>query len=118
MKRWLLCLITIAALLQVVGSGISAAEGKVFVTAKELIASNHRIEVGAGTEIVWNDPHVDRVWFPPNSGIRVQRTDTGGLSAVFSRPGRYEGRLTMTAAMGAGAFDVMPLTVIVRDPQR
>jgi hypothetical protein len=115
MKRWPALCIVIATFVMAVASW--AAEPRLFVTAKDLIASNHRIEVAAGTEIVWNDPHVDRVWFPPDSGIRVQRTGPG-LSAVFPRPGRYEGRLTMVGTLGTGASDVMPLVVIVKEPIR
>ena len=115
MKRWLGLFITIMWLIPVVGS--SESEAKMFVTAKDLIASGHRIHVTTGTEVVWNDPHIDRVWFPPNSGIRVQRTGAG-LSAAFPRPGRYEGRLTMVGTTGGGGSDVMPLTVIVTDPTR
>ena len=93
------------------------ADARVFVTARDLIASNHRIEVPAGTQVVWNDPHVDRVWFPPAAGIRVQRTEAG-LSALFPVPGRYEGRLTLAGTTGVGAADVMPLTVIVTERAR
>jgi hypothetical protein len=115
MKRWPVLGIVIAASLLAGVSG--AAEPKVFVTAKGVMASNHRIEVMVGTEVIWSDPHVDRVWFPPASGIRVQRTGEG-LSAVFPRPGRYEGRLTMAGTLGTGAADVMPLVVIVKEPVR
>lgn len=115
MKRWVAFSITIAALIQVVGSW--AAESTVFVTAKDLIAANHRFEIEAGTEVVWGDPHVDRVWFPPNSGIQVRRTNAG-LAATFPQPGRYEGRLTLAGTLGRGAADVMPMLVIVKSPAR
>lgn len=116
MKRGLTMCLVVGAFVVAVGS-IALAESKVLVTAKDLIASNHRIEVAAGTEVVWSDPHIDRVWFPPSSGIQVRRTNAG-LSAAFPRPGRYEGRVTLAGTQGAGAADVMPLLVIVKEPAR
>lgn len=116
MRQWLVLGVVSVILVAMVASTVQA-QSKLVVTAKDLIGSNHRIEVAAGTEVVFADPHIDRVWFPPNSGIDVRRIK-GGLSAAFPRPGRYEGRVTLAGTQGAGAADVMRLLVIVKEPGR
>lgn len=116
MRRLLRFSLVVVMLGGVIASAADA-QSRLVVTAKDLIARDHRVEVGAGTEVVWGDPHIDRVWFPPSSGIEVRRTEAG-LAAVFPKPGRYEGRVTLTATHGAGAADVMRLLVIVTEPGR
>lgn len=88
------------------------AQGQMRVTVQELFKSNHQIEVMAGTEVVWADPHFDRVWFPTGSGApRVERS-SDGLRAVFTRPGVYRGAFTVV--VGHETNDVYPMTVTVK----
>src|SRR6516164_233379 len=66
-----------------------AAHPRRSVTVQELIQSNHRLTVTAGTEVVWSDPHFGRVWFPSSGeNPRVERTEQG-FRAVFPKPGTY-----------------------------
>ena len=88
-----------------------SAGGDRSVTVQELFRANHRIEVDKGTRIVFGDPHFDRVWFRPERGPVITRTDIG-LSATFDTPGEYRGNFTVVG--GHGTTDVYPLTVIVR----
>lgn len=94
----------------------AGAQQPVMMTVQQLFKSNHQIEVVAGTEVVWADPHFDRVWFPAGSG--APRVDRGpeGLHAVFSRPGTYRGSFTVVS--GHGTFDVYQLTVTVREASK
>jgi hypothetical protein len=86
------------------------------MTAQELFKSNHQIEVVVGTEVVWADPHFDRVWFLAGSGApRVER-GSEGLHAVFSRTGTYRGSFTVVS--GHETFDVYQLTVTVREASK
>ena len=92
--------------------GSAEAQRRVTVTANELIQRNHVLEVSVGTEVVWADPHFDRVWFPSSSGNpRVERTP-GGFRAVFERVGEYRGTFTLVSAH-RGA-DVYPMRVLVK----
>jgi hypothetical protein len=92
--------------------GSAAAQERVTVTAKELIQRNHVLEVAVGTEVVWADPHFERVWFPSSSGSpRVERTP-GGFRAVFERTGEYRGAFTLVSAHRGG--DVYPMRVVVK----
>jgi hypothetical protein len=104
-------LIAVAALAMWASYG--GAQQQVRLTVQELFKSNHQIEVVAGTELVWADPHFDRVWFPAGSG--APRLDRGseGFHAVFPRPGTYRGSFTVVA--GHGTNDVYQLTVTVRE---
>lgn len=89
------------------------AASRVTVTAQQLIDSGHRLEVPAGTEVVWADAHFDRIWFPPNVGApRVERSGLG-YRAVFTTPGTYRGAFTI--AGGIRSDDVYPLIVIVTE---
>lgn len=59
-----------------------------YVTAQELIQSNHRLTVTVGTEVVWSDPHFGRVWFPSGGeNPRVERTDQD-FAPCFPSPAR------------------------------
>jgi len=89
----------------------TGAQQVVRATVQQLFRSNHQLEVMAGTEVVWADPHFERVWFP--SGTGAPRVDRGpeGLHAVFARSGTYRGSFTVVA--GHGTNDVYPLTVTV-----
>jgi hypothetical protein len=89
------------------------AASRVTVTAQQLIDSGHRLEVPAGTEVLWADAHFDRIWFPPNVGApRVERSGLG-YRAVFTTPGTYRGAFTI--AGGIRSDDVYPLIVIVTE---
>jgi hypothetical protein len=87
---------------------------RVTVTVQELIQRDHRLTVPAGAEVVWSDPHFERVWFP-SGGLapRVERTEQG-FRAVFSRPGVYRGAFTIVG--GHRSNDVYPLVVTVTEP--
>jgi len=102
-------LIAVAALTMWISH--TGAQQQVRMTVQQLFKSNHQIEIVAGTEVVWADPHFDRVWFPAGSG--APRVDRGpeGLHAVFPRPGTFRG--SFTAVAGHGTNDVYPLTVTV-----
>ena len=94
----------------------AGAQQQVRLSVQQLFRSSHQIEVVAGTEVIWADPHFDRVWFPAGSG--APRVDRGpeGLHAVFPRPGTYRGSFTVVA--GHGTFDVYELTIIVREASK
>jgi hypothetical protein len=51
------------ALLMSVGGGPAEAQGRVLVTVCQLFDQAHRLEVPAGTEVVWADPHFEHGWF-------------------------------------------------------
>ena len=90
----------------------AAAQGRVTVTANELIQRNHVLEVEVGNEVVWADPHFERVWFPSGPGNpRVERTP-GGFRAVFERAGEYRGAFTLVSAHRGS--DVYPMRVVVK----
>ena len=75
------------------------------VTVRQLFDLGHRLEVTAGSEVVWADPHFDRVWFPTGAeSPKVERV-SGGFRAMFTKPGTYRGAfndMTMTAARRPG----------------
>src|SRR5947207_274185 len=104
-------LIAVAAL--TMWASHAGAQQQVRLTVQQLFKSNHQIEVVAGTELFWADPHFDRVWFPAGSGApRIERGPEG-LRAVFTRPGTYRGSFTVVA--GHGTNDVYTLTITVRE---
>ena len=83
------------------------------VTVQELIRRDHRLNVTAGTEVFFSDPHFERVWFPRAiDAPRVERVD-GGFRALFSKAGTYRGRFTIVG--GHRSNDVYPMIVIVTD---
>lgn len=83
------------------------------VTVQELIQRDHRLTVTAGTEVLWSDPHFERVWFPSGSATpHVARTGQG-FRAVFSMPGTYRGAFTIVG--GYRSNDVYPLIVTVTE---
>jgi hypothetical protein len=103
----------IGVLLAPLGNAILAEQQRV-VTVRELFAANHQLEVEAGTEVVWADPHFARVWFS-RGGPSVETTDAG-LTTRFDRPGTYRGAFTVSG--GHSARDVYSLTVIVKGASR
>lgn len=90
------------------------AESRRVVTVRELFDLNHQLAVESGTEVVWADPHFERVWFPSNTGPAVKRTKDGFV-AVFATPGIYRGRFTVVAGHGT-AGEVYSVTVTVKNP--
>jgi hypothetical protein len=105
--------IAISVFLTAWGSGVLAQQPRV-VTVQELFASNHRLEVDAGTEVVWADPHFERVWFP--RGEPSVNTTKAGLATRFDTPGTYQGVFTLSGGHSAGT--VYSMTVVVRSIAR
>jgi hypothetical protein len=89
------------------------AQAPVAVTVQQLINGDHRLTVTAGTEVLWRDPHFERVWFPPGAAApRVERAEIG-FRAVFAKPGTYRGRFTIVG--GHRSDDVYPMIVTVTE---
>ncbi len=114
MRQTLLATVAAAALSMLASH--AGAQQQVRVTVQQLFKSNHQIEVVAGTEVVWADPHFDRLWFPARSA--APRVDLGpdGHYAAFTRLGTYRGFFTVVA--GHGTSDVYELTVTVREASK
>ena len=104
-----------AAVVAVAGSGAAqtGAHPHRDVTVQELFTLNHRLDVEAGTVVVWKDSHFERVWFP-TGGPTVTRTPTG-LATAFDAPGAYRGRFTVAGGIH-GTNEIFPITVVVRQP--
>src|SRR5215468_2450235 len=105
--------IVLASLVVAVAVSGAVAQQSVVVTAQELIQRNHRIEVPAGTEIVWGDPHFGRVWLAPRAGAPTVERTAQGFRAVFSKPGTYRGAFTIVG--GNRSDDIYPLIVTVTE---
>ncbi len=103
----------VAALVLSVWAPSAEAQALVKVTVQDLFKSNHQIVVGPGTEVVWADPHFERVWFPTGSGAPRLRRDPDGYHALFTAPGTYRG--TFTVVMGHGPTEIYQMTVTVRE---
>jgi hypothetical protein len=104
----------IALIAGLVGAFVSSgavAEERVNLTVRQLFDQNHRIEVPAGSEVVWADPHFERVWFPGGSGAPAVERVFGGFRARFAAPGTYRGAFTVVG--GHGTSDVYNLVVVV-----
>lgn len=90
----------------------ACAQERVVVTVRHLFEQGHRLEVSAGTEIVWADPHFERVWFPAAAGNpRVERV-AGEFRAMFAKPGTYRGAFTVVA--GHATNDVYNMIIVVK----
>jgi hypothetical protein len=108
-------LLTLALLVWLEGGGPEGQE-RVAVTVRQLFDLGHRLEVTAGSEVVWADPHFDRVWFPAGAeSPKVERV-SGGFRAMFTQPGIYRGAFTVTA--GHATNDVYNMTVVVKPGSR
>ena len=94
------------------GGSLTEAQERTTVTVRQLFELGHRLEVSAGAEVVWADPHFERVWFPAGAeAAKVQRVP-GGFRAAFTKPGIYRGAFTV--AGGHGTNDVYDMTVVVK----
>lgn len=103
--------LALALLVWLVGGAVGAQE-RVTVTVRQLFDQGHRLELTAGSEVVWADAHFDRVWFPAAAeSPKVERVP-GGFRAKFTKPGTYRGAFTVTA--GHGTNDVYDMTVVVK----
>ena len=70
--------IALASLVMAVAVSGAVAQQPVVVSVQELIQRDHRIDVPAGTEVVWGHPHFERVWLAPRAGaLAVERTAQG-----------------------------------------
>ena len=105
--------IALASLAVMVAVSRALAQQPVVVTVQELIQRDHRIEVRAGTEVVWGDPHFDRVWLAPRAGAPTVERTAQGFRAVFSKPGTYRGAFTIVG--GHRSDDIYPLIVTVTE---
>ena len=93
--------------------GASEAQERVTLAVQQLFDQKHRVVVTAGSEVVWSDPHFDRVWFPAGvDSPKVERVP-GGFRAIFAKPGTYRGAFTVTGGVHA-ASDVYEMVVIVK----
>ena len=111
-SNWRVVILALGILVSVIGSSLVSAQGQRVVTVKELFALNHRLEVDAGTEVVFGDPHFERVWFSSDAAVAVKRTKDG-FAAVFQKPGTYRGRFTVAIGHGT-AGEAYPMTVVVK----
>lgn len=116
MSRWLAGIVLGFALLIPPGGGPAGAEERVLVTVRLLFDQAHRLEVPAGTEIVWADPHFDRVWFPAGAENPTVRRVGGEFRATFAKAGTYRGAFTVVG--GHRTNDVYNMIVVVRPRPR
>ena len=99
-------------LLGVLLAMVAAAQPRVEVSVNALKQLDRRLEVQAWTEVVWSDPHFERVWFPPGPDMpQVERTKDG-FRAVFAKPGVYHGLYAIIGGHTSG--DVYRMTVTVK----
>jgi len=89
----------------------AGAQARVVVTVQDLFQTDHRVQIAAGTEVVWGDPHFQRVWFP--SGAPAITRTPEGFRTVLSKDGTYRGVFTIVS--GHGSEDVYSLIVTVSD---
>ena len=105
--------IALASLVVAVAVSGAVAQQPVVVSVQDLIRRDHRIDVPAGTEVVWGDPHFERVWLAPRAVAPAVERTAQGFRAVFSKPGTYRGAFTI--AGGHRSNDVYPLIVTVTE---
>jgi hypothetical protein len=112
MSGWLGILTLALTLLAALGGEAAEAQERVTVTVQQLLNQAHRIEVAEGAEVLWADPHFDRVWFPAGAeSPKVERV-SGGFRAVFTKAGTYRGAFTVVA--GHRTEEVYNLIVVVK----
>ena len=76
------------ALLALANAGTVWAFERVAVTVRQLFDQGHRLEITAGTEVAWADPHFDRVWFKPSADNPKVEHMAGGFRATFAKIAR------------------------------
>jgi hypothetical protein len=109
-RAYVTALMALAMLAAVTAASVMAQQRRT-VTVKEMFALNHQLEIDVGTEVVWADPHFDRIWFPRGAGPSLRRTESG-MAAIFDKPGKYQG--VFTVAGGHGTADVYSMTIVVK----
>lgn len=112
MSRWVGGLALVLTLAMWVGGGVAEAQDRVLVTVNQLFDQRHRLEVPAGTEVVWADPHFERVWFPTGAENPAVKRVAGEFRATFAKPGTYRGAFTVVG--GHRTNDVYNLIVVVK----
>jgi hypothetical protein len=112
MSRWPRGIALGFTLLALVGGGPAEAQERVLVTVRQLFDQAHRLEVPAGTEVVWADPHFERVWFPTGAENPTVKRVAGEFRATFAKPGTYRGAFTVVG--GHRTNDVYNLVVVVK----
>lgn len=111
MQGSVVALASVSALILMLGIDVAWAGPPVTVTVRELFERNHKLEIQAGTAIVWADPHFDRVWFGAGSGAPRVDGVTAGFRAIFDKSGIYKDAFTVVG--GHATTDVYDMTVIV-----
>jgi hypothetical protein len=112
MSRWLRGIALGVTVLMSAGAGPVEAQERVLVTVRQLFDHGHRLEVPAGTEVVWADPHFERVWFPTGVENPTVKRVAGEFRATFGKPGTYRGAFTVVG--GHRTNDVYNLIVVVK----
>jgi hypothetical protein len=112
MSRWLRGIALGFTLLMSAGGGPAEAQERVLVTVRQLFDQAHRLEVPAGAEVVWADPHFERVWFPTGAENPTVKRVAGEFRATFAKAGTYRGAFTVVG--GHRTNDVYSLVVVVK----
>ena len=104
------------ALLGFANAGTALAFERVAVTVRQLFDQRHRLEITAGTEVAWSDPHFDRVWLKPGADNPKVERMAGEFRATFAKPGTYHGAFTVVG--GHATADVYDMIVVVKPSAR
>jgi hypothetical protein len=93
------------AMIAAVAAGSVMAQQRRQVTVKEMFALNHRLEIDAGTEVVWADPHFDRIWF-----VGARERVSGAQRPEWQRPSRSRERIMALSPLpgGTGRLTCIP----------
>lgn len=116
MSQWLTGIALVFILPASLGGVPAEAQDRVLVTVRQLFDQGHRLEVPAGTEVVWADPHFERVWFPTGAENPTVRRVAGEFRATFAKPGTYRGAFTVVG--GHRTNDVYSMIVVVKPQPR
>jgi hypothetical protein len=112
MSRWFGGLALALTLAMWAGDRPAEAQGQVLVTVRQLFDQRHRLEVPAGPEVVWADPHFERVWFPTGAENPTVKHVAGEFRATFAKAGTYRGAFTVVG--GHRTNDVYSMIVVVK----
>jgi hypothetical protein len=99
------------AVLMLFAHGATGQE-RVTVTVDQVVKQKHRLEVMAGSEVVFGDPHFANVGFPTVTDDPKIAREAGRLRVTFAKPGTYRGAFTV--AGGHGTSDVYHIVVVVK----